>query len=110
MEGEPADPRARRVGKRRGVEVTSIARAVVPADFEAFDLILAMDRGHLRELERRAPAAFRERIRLMRDFERASGAAERDVPDPYYDGEEAFERVFDVLELCCRNLLAELRS
>jgi protein-tyrosine phosphatase len=109
-EGEPADPRARRVGKRRGVEVTSIARAVVPADFEAFDLILAMDRGHLRELERRAPTALRERIRLMRDFERLPGAAARDVPDPYYDGEEAFGRVFDVLELCCRNLLAELRS
>jgi protein-tyrosine-phosphatase len=29
------------------------------------------------------------------------------VPDPYYDG-EAFERVFEILDVCCRNLLAEL--
>jgi protein-tyrosine phosphatase len=106
-EGDPADPRARRVGKRRGVEVTSIARPVVESDFERFDLILAMDRGHLRELRSRCPSALRDRIRLMRDFDHPS-RDERDVPDPYYSGEEAFERVFDLLESCCRNLLAEL--
>jgi protein-tyrosine phosphatase len=107
--GEPADPRARKVGKRRGVAVTSIARAVVAEDFERFDLILAMDRGHLRELQRRAPAGRGERIRLMRDYDHPE-ETDRDVPDPYYDGEDAFERVFEMLDTCCRNLLAELRE
>jgi protein-tyrosine phosphatase len=108
-DGEPADPRARRLGKRRGVPVTSIARAVESQDFERFDLILAMDRGHLRELQRRCPPDRRERIRLMRDFERPGGRGQ-DVPDPYYSGEEAFEEVFDLLEGCCRGLLEELRG
>jgi protein-tyrosine phosphatase len=109
-QGEPADLRARRVGRRRGVAVTSIARAVVSSDFERFDLIVAMDRGHLRELRSRCPAPRRDRIRLMREFEGGARNGDRDVPDPYYDGEEAFEHVFELLDRCCRGLLDELRG
>ena len=105
-EGEPADPRARRVGERRGVAVTSRARPVVAVDFESFDLILAMDRGHLRELRGRCPPPLRSRIRLMREWGDPPGG---DVPDPYYDGEEAFEQVFDMLETCCRRLLDDIK-
>jgi protein-tyrosine phosphatase len=104
-EGEPADPRARRVGQRHGVPVTSRARPVVDGDFESFDLILAMDRGHLRELLARCPAHLRGRIRLMRDKDGGG-----DVPDPYYDGEEAFEQVYAMLEVSCRRLLEELQA
>jgi protein-tyrosine phosphatase len=110
-EGEPADPRARRVGQRHGAKVTSIARAVVDADFEEFDLILAMDRGHLRELRSRCPPPHREKIRLMRDYEPApspDGSAGLDVPDPYYDGEPAFENVYLIVERCSRRLLEDL--
>jgi protein-tyrosine phosphatase len=105
-EGELADPRARRVGEKRGALVTSRARPVVAGDFETFDVILAMDRGHLRELRGRCPVALRERIRLMREFDDPPGG---DVPDPYYDGEDAFEHVFDMLETCCRRLLVEIQ-
>jgi len=105
-EGELADARARRVGERRGVAVTSRARPVVATDFERFDLILAMDRGHLRELRARCPEPLKSRIRLMREFDDPPGG---DVPDPYYDGEDAFEDVFDMLEPCCRRLLDEIR-
>ena len=107
-EGEPADPRARRVGKARGVAVTSIARKVVAADFERFDLILAMDNGHLRELRRRCPAELRDRIRLMGDFDDCGGSP--DVPDPYYSDEQAFVLVFEMLDRCNRRLLSELVS
>jgi len=103
--GDAADPRARRVGRQRGVTVSSIAREVEQRDFERFDLILAMDRGHLRELRSRCPAPLRDRIRLMREFAEPPGG---DVPDPYYSGDDAFEQVFDLLEGCCRRLLAEL--
>ena len=46
-------------------------------DFDEFDLILAMDRGHLRALQRMAPR--RSIARKIRLFVRG-----RDVPDPYY--------------------------
>lgn len=104
-EGEAADPRARKLGRKRGVAVTSIAREVEARDFERFDLVLAMDRGHLRHMRGRCPARLHGRIRLMREFGDPPGG---DVPDPYYSGEQAFEEVFDILESCCRRLLAEL--
>lgn len=106
-EGDQADPRTRRVGERHGVTVDSIARPVKASDFRQFDLILAMDRGHLRELRARAPQAERDKIRLMRDFDEPG--SEADVPDPYYGGEKGFEEIFGMLSTCCRNLLAALR-
>jgi len=88
-EGDRADPRARRVGESHGVPVTSVARAVRDADFERFDLILAMDRGHRQELLARSPARHRHKIEMMRAYDRPG--ADPDVPDPYYGGFEGFE-------------------
>lgn len=107
-EGEPADPRTRRVGRRHGLSVDSLARPVIDADFDRFDLILAMDRGHLRELRARAGSGRHAEIRLMREFDPA--ANDTDVADPYYGGEEGFETMYRVLEPSCRGLLESLRS
>jgi protein-tyrosine phosphatase len=108
-EGDPADPRTRRVGERHGVAVTSIAREVEDADFDRFDLIVAMDRGHKRELVARAASAARaKKIRLVREFDPAADGL--DVPDPYYDRDGAFERVFAILDAACRGLFKTLSA
>lgn len=104
-EGEAADPRTRRLGARHGVEVTSIAREIRPRDMEDADLILAMDRGHERELIRRGPE-HRHKIRLMRSYDPQGG--DPDVADPYYGGMEGFERMYEVLHTCCGRLLDAL--
>jgi protein-tyrosine phosphatase len=106
-EGDHADPRTRKVARRHGAEVTSIAREIEPEDFENFDLIVAMDRGHLRHLRGMAGRDHTRQVRLMRDFDPRS--AGQDVPDPYYSGEAAFEQVYEILDAACRGLLAELR-
>lgn len=106
-EGERADPRTRRVGRKHGVSVDSVARRVVDADFDRFDLIITMDRGHRRELTARAGSGRSAEIRLMREFD--PGAASQDVPDPYYGGEEGFEAVYAILVPACRGLLQFLR-
>ena len=76
------------------------------ADFERFDLILAMDRLNYVTLVDRAPEEFRERIRLFMEF-----AADRDVddvPDPYYGGPPGFEQVLDLAEEAAAGLLDEV--
>jgi protein-tyrosine phosphatase len=101
--GEPPDDRAQHHAKGRGYDLSAQrARQVRQRDFDDFDLILAMDRGHLRALERMAPPKHRAKIRLF--------AADRDVPDPYYGGPEGFERVLDLVEDQCRSLLEELKT
>ena len=105
-EGEAADPRTRLVGRQHGLEVTSMARPVVDADFDRFDLIVAMDRGHKRELEARAGTRRTASITLMREFDPSS--PEIDVADPYYGGASGFEAMYQVLLPACRGLLATL--
>jgi len=107
-EGDRADPRTRQVGRRHGLEVDSIARPVVDSDFDRFDLIIAMDRGHRRELSARAGAGPAARIRMMREFD--AGADSPDVPDPYYGGEDGFEAMYAILTPACAGLLESLST
>jgi low molecular weight protein-tyrosine phosphatase len=110
--GEPPDERATAAAARRGVTLAGAARQVTAADFRRFDLLIALDRANLRELLALAPdedAA--EKVRLLREFDPASdGAADLDVPDPYYGGPDGFEDVLDLVEAACRGLLDELRA
>jgi protein-tyrosine phosphatase len=107
--GEPPDRRMREAASRRGYDISRLrARVVEPADFERFDLILAMDRQNLSALERRAPGHARPRIRLFLQYAPETGVTE--VPDPYYGGGNGFEHVLDLLEAASHGLCAALRA
>ena len=103
--GERADGRMRAAAKRRGYDLTSIARAVSGDDFNRFDLILAMDRENLANLKRYSGRAD---VRLLGDF--VPGDAVPDVPDPYYGGDDGFEQVLDLLESAMPALLDDLNA
>jgi protein-tyrosine phosphatase len=107
-EGEPADARTIRVGTRHGLDVDSTARALRDEDFERFDVLVAMDRGHLREMRSRCPRPLRRKLLLMPDYDPLGEI--QDVPDPYYGGAEGFEEVYRILDRCCRGLLDALES
>lgn len=104
--GEPADPRMREAGARRGYDLTSRSRQVTAQDFHAFDLILAMDRSNLADLRDRRPSDGTAELRLMSDFLPAGSPL--DVPDPYYGGPGGFEDVLDLIESGCPALLEHL--
>jgi protein-tyrosine phosphatase len=108
--GSGPDQRAAEASRRRGIPLGGCARRVERADFERFDLILAMDRENLRDLRALAPdRAAARKVRLLREFDPASnGAPDLDVPDPYYGGPHGFERVLDLVEAACRGLLDEV--
>lgn len=106
--GERADKRARAEAARRGIELESIARAVVPEDFARFDLLVAMDQSNRDALVAMAGADTKATVALLRSFDPLS-PADAEVPDPYYGGEDGFRRVFDICEAGARGLLAHLR-
>jgi protein-tyrosine phosphatase len=108
--GNPADRRMRAAAERRGIHLPSRARQIALADFTAFDRILTMDDDNLRnvrslarELGERPGLA---RIEPMTSHCRLHQA--REVPDPYYGGEQGFEQVLDLLEDACAGLLETL--
>ncbi|MCR6631006.1 MAG: low molecular weight phosphotyrosine protein phosphatase [Magnetospirillum sp.] len=107
--GEPPDRRSAAAARKRGVELSDLrARKVRPGDFDEFDLVLAMDRGHADILRRQCPPGRADRVRLFLDFAPELGA--KDVPDPYYGDGDGFERVLDMVEAGARGLLAHIRQ
>ena len=103
--GEPADARMRQAAKRRGYALESRARQLIPDDINRFDLIVAMDRENFSNIQQltRGPAPH---VKMLSDF--LDDRWPRDVPDPYYGGEDGFERVLDMLEAACPQIIEEL--
>ncbi|RBL65158.1 hypothetical protein C3E98_044580, partial [Pseudomonas sp. MWU13-2625] len=66
-------------------------RQVSAADFERFDLLLAMDEANLAELRRRCPPQYQDKVRLLMEF--APDSTETEVADPYFGGAQGFEQV-----------------
>ncbi|HEX7291338.1 MAG TPA: low molecular weight protein-tyrosine-phosphatase [Conexibacter sp.] len=110
--GSPPDERATAAAAARGIAIRGVARQVRPEDFERFDLLLAMDADNQRNLRALAPdAEAAAKVRMLRAFDPAAAdAVSLDVPDPYYGGEDGFDRVLDLVEAACAGLLAELRD
>lgn len=106
--GEPPDPRSCAAAQDRGVEIGQLrARRVRAQDFHDFDLVIAMDRGHYRELRRLCPPGQEHRLHLFLEFAPHQGTS--DVPDPYYGDENGFERVLDLCEAAATGLLDHIR-
>ena len=107
--GGKADPRSIRAAAKRGVDISGHrARRVDGGDFAAFTHIVAMDRDHLRILERMRPAVSTADLSLMMDHAPELGVA--DVPDPYFGDGDGFEHVLDLVTAAATALLASARA
>ncbi|MDX1804556.1 MAG: low molecular weight protein-tyrosine-phosphatase [Alcanivorax sp.] len=106
--GRAPDPRTREAAARRGYDMSLLrARQVGPEDFHRFDVILAMDNANLADLQAMQPAASRARLGRFLDHARSD---RREVPDPYYGGEDGFDQVLDLIEDGADGLLDALRE
>jgi protein-tyrosine phosphatase len=103
--GEPADSRMKRHAKKRGYNLTSLARQFKPEkDFDRFDFIIAMDDENVEDLKVVArDEKDLAKISKMTDYSKAYNY--NIVPDPYYGGDEGFELVLDLLEDASDGLL-----
>lgn len=111
--GKAPDPRSQHHAGLRGLDLSGLrARQVQPEDFERFDLILAMDRQNLHDLQqlaRRVPAGQR-RARLALYLEQAGLQHGDEVPDPYYGGAAGFEQVLEACEQGAQGWLRHWRA
>ena len=106
--GEPADNRMRRHARKRGYNLTSIARQFNPAvDFDRFDHIIAMDDENVRSL-RSVARNENDLAKISKMTQYSKAFNYKNVPDPYYGGDEGFELVIDLIEDASEGLLEEL--
>ena len=104
---EPPDLRAQVAARRRGYELSGLrARQVQVADFDRFDLLLAMDFNNMAALRAMSPAACEAKIGLLMPY--ASNRCSSIVHDPYYRSAKDFNLVLDCIEDGCRGVLQVL--
>jgi protein-tyrosine phosphatase len=74
------------------------ARQVTKHDLEKFDLVVGLDSKNIASLK----LLGREDTILLGDY----GYEGKDVPDPYFfDGFEGFDKVFEMIDICVKNLI-----
>jgi protein-tyrosine phosphatase len=106
--GKAPDKRSQAAAKLRGYDLSAQrAQQVTRADFAAYDLILAMDNSNLRHLKALQPATGKAELDL---FLRRYQSELDEVPDPYYDGDQGFEQVLDLIERASDLLVIELKG
>jgi protein-tyrosine phosphatase len=107
--GDGADRRTVAMLRDNGYTSAHRAQQFEAAWFDRYDLIIALDRGHLGELCAMAASdEERAKIRLLREFD--PDADELDVPDPYYGGKAGFQLVLDQVEAAVPGLISKIRQ
>ena len=105
--GKAADPRMRSAALNRGVQLLSKSRKITVQDLHSFDLVVAMDRENLADIQRMTPEPT-AKIRLLSDF--LGDEWPTDVPDPYYGGDEGFEYVLDMIDAACPSIINSIST
>jgi protein-tyrosine phosphatase len=102
--GASADRRMSQAAIKRGIKLEGKSRKLTPSDLQQFDLILAMDQENYQDtlyLDREGKYEFK--VSLICDF--AKNKRDKEVPDPYYGGQDGFDYVIDLLLDACTGLL-----
>ncbi len=107
--GNLADPRMRETALSRGIELTSRSRKIEECDLYEFDHILVMDNDNLDAVkslikDHRNPV--NSKIKLILSYSKNSKLEE--VPDPYYGGQNGFDKVLDLLDDAIDGLIDSL--
>ncbi len=96
-EGDLPDPRAIRVAKQHGIDISDQrARQIRSEDFDRFDYILVMDEENLKEAKQLAQKSGQhQQIKMLMDY--AYPGQKIIVPDPYYTNrfEESYQLIFE---------------
>ena len=91
----------------RGIDISDLrARQLSEHDFTQFDYVLGMDQDNLRAMRELQPANSQAHVGLFLDFAGTPGA---EVPDPYFGGDEGFEKVLDMIEAASEGLIRHLK-
>lgn len=107
--GESPDARAQAAARKRGYDISQcVARQITANDFREFDLILVMDWENLSALQQQCPKIYQHKLMLLMRF--ANEFEDATIADPYYGGQEGFNKVLDCIEDACQGVLEVVRK
>jgi protein-tyrosine phosphatase len=105
--GNPPDPRSIEVAKINGIDISKqICRKFNTRDFDRFDVIYAMDNENYNNIIKLGSnVTDQNKVRFLLS---ETDGSDKEVPDPYYDGKNGFEQVFQMIEVACKHIAKRL--
>ena len=107
--GNLADPRMRETALSRGIELTSRSRKIEKSDLYEFDHILVMDNDNLEAVKSLISGNINHvntKVKLILSYSKKTHLKE--VPDPYFGGQDGFDKVLDLLDDAIDGLIDSL--
>ena len=103
--GESPDQRSIETAKQKNIDISNQkARKFSIADFDSFDYIYVMDQSNHKDVINLAPnEVAKAKVALIL-------GDSKEVPDPYYGGQEGFENVYFLLDQACEEIAKNLTS
>ena len=102
--GSKPDSRSIAVAYKYGIDITNLrGRQFEYKDFDAFDLIYAMDESnynHIIAMAKNKDEA--SKVKLILNV--IASGENLSVPDPYYGGDQGFENVYQMLNQACEKI------
>jgi protein-tyrosine phosphatase len=108
--GDPADPRSVAVAKAHGIDLSShVARMFSVNDFNRFDRIYVMDETNYRDVMGVARDS-EDEAKVDYILNVLTPGENHQVPDPWYGEKGGFERVFQMLDQACEQLVNDIST
>ncbi|GGH78162.1 protein-tyrosine phosphatase [Pullulanibacillus pueri] len=93
--GNPPHQRTQDILLKHGISIDNMeARLFTLKDAQAYDYIVAMDKGNIEAIKKLIPESLNKKVFRLLDF--LPGQSLRDIPDPYYSGN--FEQVYNLVD------------
>ena len=105
--GNSPDPRSIAVARTHGLDISSQrCRKFTAEDFKKFDYIYVMDKKNYSDvLSLTTSEKDVKKVQLLLDV---LGSSTKEVPDPYYGGTDGFEKVYQLINMACEEIVKKL--
>lgn len=108
--GELPDKRSIAVAKKYGIDITKQrGKHFTKKHLEEFDYIYVMDKSNYENVIQLATSATnKQKVKLILNELHPNENLE--VPDPYYGGDEGFQKVFQMLDEACEVIASKIKK
>ncbi len=108
--GEAPDPRSIKIGRKYGINISDLrGRQFTEADFDHFDKIYTMDASNYRNVLNRARND-EDKAKVELILNEIEPGSDREVPDPYYGGDQGFEDVYRMLDQATDQIVKKIKN
>ena len=107
--GESPDKRMQKVAADLGTPINDLkSRKFTVNDFDEFDIIFAMDKSNYFNIRQMARTNNdKEKVHLILEY--TNNQVLKEVPDPYYGGEQGFVDVYNILDEATDIVLSKIK-